>query len=143
MNILNFYFLATDTTIKGRRDMVVRIRAAIQGLAICHNVTPVETEEGRTYQASSPDEIAIVRWTECVGLTLVFRDLNTLHLQDPDGKIWRFEVLHVFPFTSETKYMGIIVRDLEQDEIIFYMKGADVILTEIVEYNDWYVDGYI
>jgi phospholipid-translocating ATPase len=126
-----------ESSFKGKRDVVVRIRTAVQALALCHNVTPVETKEGHSYQASSPDEIAIVRWTESVGLTLIYRDLNMIHLMSADGRLYRFELLYVFPFSSMTKRMGIMVRDLEQDEIVFYMKGADVVLTKMVEYNDW------
>lgn len=33
--------------------------------------------------------------------------------------------------------MGIIVRNTSTNEITFYMKGADVIMSNIVRYNDW------
>ena len=33
--------------------------------------------------------------------------------------------------------MGIIVRDLQTNEIIFLMKGADVVMQKIVQYSDW------
>ena len=37
----------------------------------------------------------------------------------------------VFPFTSESKRMGIIVRDTASKEILFYMKGADTVMSSI------------
>ena len=43
----------------------------------------------------------------------------------------------VFPFRSERKRMGIIIQDLQSYEIIFYVKGADAVMTSIVQYNDW------
>ena len=43
----------------------------------------------------------------------------------------------IFPFKSETKRMGIIVREVETGEITFYEKGADVVMMTIVQYNDW------
>jgi phospholipid-translocating ATPase len=43
----------------------------------------------------------------------------------------------MFPFTSETKRMGIIVRDQQTNEIIFYLKGADIVMQNIIQYNDW------
>lgn len=198
---------------------------AVKALALCHNVTPVydsnkpaentrgnggsptksisietskEPAEDVTYQASSPDEIALVKWTEQVGLALVARDINsiTLALQNPfssggasagtgpghkgtmkksltenasintavtnlsgDSKpdmpspsssngstlslnslnngMMRFQILQVFPFTSESKRMGIIVKDITSGEITFYLKGADVVMAGIVQYNDW------
>ena len=90
-----------------------------------------------TYQASSPDEVAIVKWTESVGLTLTFRDRTRIELQTPTGSRLVYEVLEIFPFTSESKRMGIIVRDTQTKEITFLQKGADVVMAKIVQRNDW------
>jgi phospholipid-translocating ATPase len=89
------------------------------------------------YQASSPDEVAIVNWTTSVGLTLTARDRNSITLQDPSGMRLKFSILEIFPFTSESKRMGIVVRDEGTKEIIFYQKGADVVMAKIVQRNDW------
>ncbi len=63
-----------------------------------------------SYEASIPDEIALVSWTESVGLTLVKRDLNIIKLRTPYNKYFDYEILQIFPFTSETKRMSIIVK---------------------------------
>lgn len=178
---------------------------AIKALALCHNVTPVKPEEKRnsptrnvtkvddkkksvksedetdeiTYQASSPDEIALVKWTEKVGVTLFSRNNSsiTLQLKSPaarditptkkgeqeassstastismdsyeqikmdnckmpaHGNKLHYQILKVFAFTSESKRMGIIVKDSLTGEITFYLKGADVVMSSIVQYNDW------
>lgn len=68
------------------------------------------SNEGVTYQASSPDEVALVQWTQQVGLTLSRRDLTSMQLRAPDGRLYNYSILQVFPFTSETKRMGIIVK---------------------------------
>ncbi|XP_061679052.1 probable phospholipid-transporting ATPase IIB [Syngnathoides biaculeatus] len=137
---------------KVRKSVSSRVHEAVKAIALCHNVTPVyescgETEtaeadqdfvdDNRTYQASSPDEVALVRWTESVGLTLVNRDLASLQLKTPAGQILSFNILQIFPFTSESKRMGIIVREESTGDITFYMKGADVAMATIVQYNDW------
>uniref|UniRef100_A0A8D0GLU8 Phospholipid-transporting ATPase n=1 Tax=Sphenodon punctatus TaxID=8508 RepID=A0A8D0GLU8_SPHPU len=141
---------------KVRKTVSSRIHEAVKAIALCHNVTPVyesragvtgETEyaevdqdfsdENRTYQASSPDEVALVQWTEIVGLTLVNRDLTSMQLKTPGGQILTYYILQIFPFTSESKRMGIIVREESTGEITFYMKGADVAMSTIVQYNDW------
>ncbi|XP_029700720.1 probable phospholipid-transporting ATPase IIB isoform X2 [Takifugu rubripes] len=141
---------------KVRKSVSSRIHEAVKAIALCHNVTPVyepraggtrETEsaeadqdfsdENRTYQASSPDEVELVRWTRSVGLTLVTRDLSSLQLKTPSGQILSFSILQTFPFTSESKRMGIIVREESTGDITFYMKGADVAMATIVQYNDW------
>lgn len=68
------------------------------------------SNEGVTYQASSPDEVALVQWTQNVGLALSRRDLVSMQLKAPDGRLYNYSILQVFPFTSETKRMGIIVK---------------------------------
>lgn len=91
-----------------------------------------------TYQASSPDEVAIVRWTESIGLTLVYRDRTSLVLRAScNGQLYRFRILEIFPFSSESKRMGIVIRDERSGEVTFYQKGADVVMTKIVAENDW------
>ncbi|XP_032827203.1 putative phospholipid-transporting ATPase IIB isoform X1 [Petromyzon marinus] len=145
---------------KVRRTVVSRVHEAVKAVALCHNVTPVYERHGtaggaapaepedaeadqdlsddnRAYQASSPDEVALVSWTESVGLTLVSRDLASMQLRTPGGHVLTFTILQVFPFTSESKRMGIILRDESTGEIVFYMKGADVVMANIVQYNDW------
>ncbi|KAK1337545.1 hypothetical protein QTO34_002177 [Cnephaeus nilssonii] len=82
-------------------------------------------------------QVALVQWTESIGLTLVNRDLTSMQLRTPGGQILTYCVLQMFPFTSEGKRMGIIVRDESTAEITFYMKGADAVMSTIVQYNDW------
>nr|KAG5712977.1 hypothetical protein BaRGS_021771 [Batillaria attramentaria] len=147
---------ATPTRASGpvRRTGVTRVFEAVRAIALCHNVTPVY-EEGLngdiaqapeadqhiqqtvSYQASSPDEVALVAWTESVGLTLVRRDLSSMQLRTPVDTTVNYTILQLFPFTSEAKRMGIILREEESGEIIFYLKGADTVMQSIVQYNDW------
>ncbi|KAI9594921.1 ATPase, class II, type 9A [Syncephalis fuscata] len=133
-----FHREGTDMATRVRRDMSARVRDVALALALCHNVTPIESDIDKsiTYQAASPDEVAIVRWTASVGLRLAARDLHTITLTAPDGQ-HTYTVLDIFPFTSESKRMGIIVREMTTGEIIFYEKGADVVMTRIVQFNDW------
>ncbi|KAF9228134.1 phospholipid-translocating P-type ATPase [Gyrodon lividus] len=123
---------------RGRRDMSSRVRDVVLSLALCHNVTPVTNDDGTIiYQASSPDEVAIVKWTESVGLTLIARDRISITLQTPTGSALTYDILELFPFTSESKRMGIVVRDTHTGEILFLQKGADVVMARIVQRNDW------
>lgn len=77
-----------------RRPEGWRVWEAVKALALCHNVTPVyeendsesiaksvsvEIQTDRTYQASSPDEIALVTWTERVGLHSLIAICSQLH----------------------------------------------------------------
>jgi len=125
------------TNSKIRRTITTRVRDALRSIALCHNVTPVVENGNVSYQASSPDEIALVKFAESVSLKLAQRDLHTITLQNPFEETEEYEVLNIFPFTSESKRMGIIVRDKQSKQISFYMKGADVVMSKIVKYNDW------
>ena len=135
-----------------RRELSGRVRDLVLALALCHNVTPTtetdaDGEDTISYQASSPDEIAIVQWTQQVGLGLVHRDRRTISLQYArSGRpVVKVEILHVFPFTSESKRMGIVVRFVRdastshdvEGEIVFFQKGADTVMASIVASNDW------
>ena len=120
---------------KIRKTAVTRVSEAVKALALCHNVTPVydddavaidtaEADQGSaamaaaaaglnvnvTYQASSPDEVALVEWSEQMGLTLIERTLTSLKVRTPLGEIVGYSVLQIFPFTSESKRMGIILK---------------------------------
>ena len=145
---------ANGPATRTRREIGSRVRDLVLALALCHNVSPTcDEENGRmvtTYQASSPDEIAIIRWTESIGLRLIHRDRHgiTLCSVDTGRTVVRVRILHIFPFTSETKRMGIIVQffrgaettqDISEDagEIWFYQKGADTVMSSIVAANDW------
>lgn len=147
-----FATTANVGTTRTRREIGSRVRDVVLALALCHNVTPTaEEEDGKTvtsYQASSPDEIAIVRWTESVGLRLVHRDRKGMVLEaSHSGRtVVRVRILDVFPFTSDGKRMGIIVQfsesmdaspDSSNGEIWFYQKGADTVMSSIVAENDW------
>ncbi|BGP64578.1 Putative aminophospholipid-translocase [Rhodotorula toruloides] len=133
--------LATGVTLatRGRRDMSWRVKDVALALGLCHNVTPIvdESDGSITYQASSPDEVAIVRFTESIGLTLSARDRTSITLRTTAGATLSYDVLEIFPFTSESKRMGIVVRDRQTGETVFYQKGADVVMARIVAYNDW------
>ncbi|CAL4060980.1 unnamed protein product, partial [Meganyctiphanes norvegica] len=158
MNIKNYFSKdnkpsSTATPTRMRRLAHTRVGEAVKAIALCHNVTPVyengansamdeaeadiQAMQNVTYQAASPDEVSLVSWTESVGLTLVHRDLTSLTLRTPIGTMLRYTVLQIFPFTSETKRMGIIVKDEASGEIVLYVKGADVVMASMVEYNDW------
>lgn len=126
----------SDCEIKKKSQL--QIFQLVKAMAICHNVTPVTEEDGsKSYQASSPDEIALVKFTENINLTLIFRTSEEIHLKTPSGDIEKYDVLHIFPFTSESKRMGIIVQNCETRQIIFYLKGAETVMKDKIEPVYW------
>lgn len=116
-------------------------------LALCHNVTPTvdnvaDVFEGNSnkisYQAASPDEIAIVKFTEFIGLTLIKRDRHEITIYHNASKTkLTYKVLNTFPFNSDTKRMGIVVQNSSTGKITFLEKGADTVMASMVCANEW------
>ncbi|XP_026484609.2 probable phospholipid-transporting ATPase IIB [Vanessa tameamea] len=138
---------------------------AVLALALCHNVTPVydvddqradeaQSDMGSSvmsescggavpqqqlcdYQAASPDEVALVKWTDMMGVSLYRRDLHNISLKlRAANEIVSYNILQLFPFTSESKMMGIIVQEENSQAITYYVKGADVALSKLLN-SSW------
>ena len=113
------------------------MHSLILALALCHSVTPSESLDGALeYQASSPDEIALVKYAEACGAQLVQRDAQSMTVR-VCGCDRTFHILAAFPFSSETKRMGIVLRCTSTGTITFYVKGADAVMSRIVRYSEW------
>merc|ERR1712137_1088473 len=64
-------------------DESVPIYQIISALGLCHNVTPIIADDGSLeYQASSPDEVALVKFTESVNMTLIKRTREQIVLRN-------------------------------------------------------------
>ena len=113
-----------------KREQKYVVRDMILALCLCHNVTPVFPDANdptkKEFQASSPDEIALVKFAESMGILLEYRDEAYIKLTNANGDIEEYDILQNFPFKSETKRMGIVVRHRQSSKLMFYVKGADV-----------------
>ncbi|KAJ3120561.1 putative aminophospholipid-translocase, partial [Physocladia obscura] len=121
------------------RDIGTRVRDIVFALGLCHNAMFSDKDE-ISYQASSPDEIAIVKWTSQVGLSLHKRTHTHIHLlQIPAHQQHKqtYRILQTFPFTSKSKRMGIIVRERATKDIWFLVKWADGVMGSFVRYTGW------
>lgn len=101
----------------------------------CHDVivkTDSKSKE-RTYNASSPDELALLQFAEGVGLEYEGLDDHSMELivyNAISGHEERFKKLAVFRFTSERSRMSVMVRDLQTNKVILMVKGADQVVME-------------
>ncbi|WFD34905.1 P-type phospholipid transporter [Malassezia cuniculi] len=95
-------------------------------LAVCHTVIP-ETIDGRVvFQASSPDEAALVAGAQSLGYTFTTRTPRAVNI-DVRGKSQTFQVLQVCEFNSTRKRMSTIVRRPD-GRIVLMTKGADTVI---------------
>ncbi|KAH6575423.1 hypothetical protein BASA62_001894 [Batrachochytrium salamandrivorans] len=107
------------------------IKEFLQLLAVCHTVIPEVNEEDPTkiiFQASSPDEAALVKGAQTLGYQFTTRRPRSVSYKH-DGQEYEWEVLQVNEFNSTRKRMSAIVRSPE-GKIKLYIKGADTVIFE-------------
>lgn len=88
--------------------------------------TQHQHHEEPVLQASSPDEIALVKFAIDLNTVLTERERTSVTLRNTDGIYETYDILANFPFSSETKKMSILVKQRETGRYIYYVKGAEV-----------------
>ncbi|KAF8817799.1 cation-transporting atpase family protein, partial [Cardiosporidium cionae] len=116
-----------------RPEIISIVNNAVKALSLCHNVSPLGKGDNISYQAASPDEVALVNFANSVGLKLIERDERYIILQTPFGYSMKYSILQCFPFSSEMKRMGIIVREEITNKILFFVKGAESVLLALIQ----------
>lgn len=104
-------------------------------LAVCHTVVVDRDQNGEIiYQASSPDELALIQGARQVGFTLTEKNTTTMTIKNEyTEKNEVYEILAEFPFDSTRKRMSLIVRC--GGEIIHLCKGADNIMLPRINFD--------
>lgn len=104
-------------------------------MATCHTVIPeVNENQEIEYQASSPDESALVKAAQKLGIVFHSRKPETISIKFLSIE-HKFEVLNIFEFNSVRKRMSVILRD-ENGVIKIYCKGADNVILPRVSNNN-------
>ncbi|KAF2168212.1 hypothetical protein M409DRAFT_53511 [Zasmidium cellare ATCC 36951] len=115
-----------------------RAKMMILSMALCHTCLPErgeddETDDGVTFQASSPDELALVQAAKELGYLAYERDASVLTLKTypygPGGEaaFEKYEILDVVEFSSKRKRMSVVVR-MPDGKICTICKGADSVI---------------
>lgn len=117
------------------------IDAFFKVMSICHTVFPhyVEGDENPHYQATSPDELALVSGAREIGYMYTDRTVEELEV-NIRGKKTRLKILCEIPFNSDRKRMSFIVRDKEKQSITMMTKGADAVMMSRIkraQKRDW------
>ncbi|KAI0244456.1 drs2 neo1 protein [Massospora cicadina] len=114
---------------------------AVLGLALCHTVDPDRDERGELiYQATSPDELALLQAARDLGLVLDERDSQSVTLKLSGGhrekhagdSRYQFQILDVVEFTSDRKRMSVVVRFPGASGVIVFCKGADAAMLPLL-----------
>ena len=109
-------------------------------LAVCHTVIPerireidpkkesVPPPDAIVYQASSPDEAALVSGAGKLGFYFHTRRPKSVQIT-VDGMLQEYEILNICEFNSTRKRMSAVVR-CPDGKIKIYTKGADTVIFE-------------
>ncbi|QPG99507.1 hypothetical protein C2857_001954 [Epichloe festucae Fl1] len=105
-----------------------KARDCLLAVALCHTCLP-EIKDGKIdFQASSPDELALVRAARELGYQVTQRTVKSITLQvpRPSGGVEKltFDILDIIEFSSARKRMSIVVR-YPDGRVSIICKGAD------------------
>ncbi|XP_013770647.1 phospholipid-transporting ATPase IB [Pundamilia nyererei] len=107
-------------------------------MAVCHTVVPEREDDQIIYQASSPDEGALVKGAKGLGFVFTARTPDSVIIEAM-GEEKSYELLNVLEFSSNRKRMSVVVRT-PNGKLRLYCKGADNViferLTEASQYKD-------
>lgn len=100
-------------------------------LAVCHTVIPEHDEDNLgkiTYQASSPDEAALVEGAKSLGYLFHTRKPRSITIA-VNGIDVEYQILTVNEFNSTRKRMSVLVR-CPDGSVKLLIKGADTVIFE-------------
>jgi phospholipid-transporting ATPase len=108
-------------------------------LALCHTAFSEEKGSEIIYQASSPDEMALISAARYYKYIFLKREIGNKMVIEIKGKRFEYEVSHILEYTSERKRMSVIVR-CPDGKIRLYAKGADSVIKERIGINREQID---
>jgi phospholipid-transporting ATPase len=101
-------------------------------LALCHTIV-IDDRTGK-FNASSPDELALVNAAKFFGAEFKNRDEDNNMVITFQGKEYKYRLLNILEFTSARKRMSVIVEDAQGNYLLF-CKGADSIIEKRLNFN--------
>ncbi|MCJ8745805.1 hypothetical protein PDJAM_G00134800 [Pangasius djambal] len=107
-------------------------------MAVCHTVVPERDGNQIIYQASSPDEGALVKGAKSLGFVFTARTPHSVIIE-ARGKELTYELLNVLEFSSNRKRMSVVVRT-PAGKLRLYCKGADNVIFERLNEASQYKD---
>mmetsp|Transcript_30701 Transcript_30701/g.77025 ORF Transcript_30701/g.77025 Transcript_30701/m.77025 type:complete len:1146 (-) Transcript_30701:11-3448(-) len=113
-----------ETALEAGGDAAGNLRDFFVNMAVNHTVMPVIKNDRLIYQASSPDEEALLEGAAAAGVVLRSRDNDILTVDVFDEAGLQFQVLQVNHFTSERKRMSVVAR-FPDGSLRLLAKGAD------------------
>ena len=109
-----------------------RARDFILGISLCHTALPEPSGDGGiSFQASSPDELALVQAAQDLGFLVLSRSSQSITVVETSAadeeQRHTYEILDVIEFSSIRKRMSVILRAAD-GKILLLCKGADSVI---------------
>lgn len=108
----------------------------VQILALCHSVVITKEEERISYQAASPDEMALINGARYLGTMYKKKereDGNFCCTIEKNSIESKYSILLEIEFTSTRKRSTVVVQNVDTKEIIVMTKGADSIIEPLLK----------
>ncbi|PSK42933.1 hypothetical protein B9Z65_6887 [Elsinoe australis] len=111
-----------------------KARMLLLSIALCHTCLPErDVNDDIEFQASSPDELALVQAAKELDFLVYNRDASVLtlktfpHGRDAEPVLENYSIMDVVEFSSKRKRMSVLVR-FPDGRIAIICKGADTIV---------------
>jgi phospholipid-transporting ATPase len=120
----------------------------LEALGVCHTVIAEKKKDHKgsyiVYNASSPDELALVNGARSLGFAFRERDEDgalVVDVQRPGMKkqVLKYKLLNLIEFDSARKRMTVVVKN-PQGKIMVYCKGADSIIEQRLSKNQRFLE---
>ena len=96
-------------------------------MSLCHTIITEKVDGNTVYNASSPDELALVNFAKFTGYEFEELDNDNYMIIKVNQVRLKYKLLQVLEFTSSRKRQSVILRD-PQNKILLLTKGADSII---------------
>lgn len=97
-------------------------------LALCHTIITERVDGQVQYNASSPDELALINFAKFCGVQYLGTNEQRVAEVRFRDRTYLFEVLHTLEFNSTRKRMSVVVRDRQTQQVRLLTKGADSVI---------------
>lgn len=119
------------TALSDADNMDPLIDTFLRILSVCHTVMIDSGKSDHSrYQASSPDELAMVMAASSLGYVFESRSMGSLALSVGDVRV-QFNVCAIIEFTSARKRMSVLVQD-STGKYFLFSKGADNVILSLL-----------
>lgn len=127
-----------------KHENSVNLKRFFAALGLCHTIIADKKKDKDTgedyiaYNASSPDELALVNGARYLGFYFRERDENNNLVCETWDGTRKYKLLNLIEFDSTRKRMTVIVRTPE-NRILVITKGADSIIEKRLKPKDKYI----